>query len=107
MDGSSQGAYQQVRGGKDVQSVDRLILTEFAPLSLGRLSHIRDNCPDSGQGKSTQVGGKRRQEEVTSNPNPQTTSKYRTNNLKEDVVFYCAQPKHKSKTIMIFLLRYS
>jgi len=61
LDGSSQGAYQQVIGGKDVQSVDRLILTEFVPLSVDRLFHIGGTRPESGQGKSTQVGGKRRQ----------------------------------------------
>ena len=47
--------------------------------------------------------GRRKEEtEVTSNLNPQTTTKYWTNNLKEDVVFYCAQPKHKSKATILF-----
>jgi len=41
--------------------VDRLILTEFVPLSVDRLFHIGGTRPESGQGKSTQVGGKRRQ----------------------------------------------
>ena len=101
LDGSSQGAYQQVVGGKDVQSVDRLIPTEFTPLSVDRHSHIGGTSPESGQGKSTQVGGERRQEEVTSNFNPQTTSKYWTNHLNEDDVL-CQEAFNKRLPVCCF-----
>lgn len=88
-----------VCGQAHIDRVRAPILGQAFP-HQGHLSWLRP-------GKVNPSRRKEETEEVTSNPNPQTTSKYWTNNLKEDVVFYCAQPKHKSKTIMIFLLRYS
>ena len=107
LDQSCQGACQQVIGGRDVQPVDRLILTEFTHRSWTGFPRPGLALPKSGQGKSTQVGRRRRQkEEVTSNLSPQTISTYWTNNLNEDVIFYNAQPRDKSKNIILLFLFY-